>query len=181
MSMGWMDHMRDAVYLALCAAFSMDPEADASLSRFAPAYYENATNPQATRDTNICYYALSEEETPGTDYIQVQYCGPGARIKKTIPVMALLTFYGPNADDDAETFWSMVQFDAGAISPRGVLRSKNVVLNGTPGRPVAVYESEGTYHRRRCDVRLRLAYLETKDQAIGLVEVPPEITTVTNI
>ena len=178
--MAWMDHMRDAVYQALCAAFGKDPEAEESLARFVPAYYEKATNPQAMRDTDICYYALSEEQTPGTDFIQIRYRSDGAKIVKTIPVSALLTFYGPNADNDSEAFWSMIQFDSGAISPRAILRGKNVVLDGEPGRPVAVFESEGTYNRRRCDVRLRLAYLEITDKPVGLVEKPPEITTVTN-
>lgn len=182
--MGWMENVRTAVYKALCATFGVDPALTTSAARFIPAYVENATNPQAMRNANVCYYAISEERSEGTDYVQISYKKPSTQGKavltRTIPISVLLTFYGPNADNDAETFWSMFQWDSGAVSPRAVLRGEKIVPIGKPDMPVSLFEVEGTYHRRRCDVRLRLAYLYVTEHDASLVEQPPEITTVVN-
>ena len=177
--MGWFQDVSDAVYLALCAVFGINPESPASLKRFVPAYIENATNIQAPRNMDICYFAISEVQDSGFDYIQLNDITvggiPEVRMKRTIPVSVLLTFYGSNADDDAEKFWSDFQWDSGSNSARAVLRKRNIAPIGKPERPVSLFETEGTYHRRRCDVRLGLAYLYITDGHSGYVDSPPEI------
>ncbi len=183
--MGWFKTVSDAVYTALCAAFDVQPNSAAGLARFIPAYTENATTPQAPRDKDLCYFALSEMQDTDYDYQRVEYSVkngvPIATLKKSIPVNALLTFYGPNADDDAEKFWSMFLWDSGPDSPRAILRKKNIVPNGTPKRPISLFETEGTFHRRRCDVNLTLLYLEITEfsNKTQYVEEPPEIAETT--
>jgi len=179
--MAWFQTVSDAVALMLCAVFKLDPAGSDAASRFIPAYLEDATTPQAPRNKNVTYYALSEAPGTGFDYIQAK-TGVGAKgartvVTKTVPVSVLLTFYGSNADDDAEHFWSQFQWDSGSGSPRAILREKNIVPIGLPDRPVSMFEVEGTFHRRRCDVRLSLAYLENTENAVGIVEQTPEVET----
>ena len=177
--MGWYKEVTKAVYLALCAVFDMEPNDTESMKRFVPAYISNATNAQAPRNMDICYFALSEMQESGFDYIQLNNIVvngvPKTRITKTIPVSVLLTFYGDNADDDAENFWSEFQWDSGSGSARAILRKLNIAPIGKPDRPVALFETEGTFHRRRCDVRLYLSYLYVKDRVEQYVDKVPDI------
>ena len=183
--MSWFQKVSDAVAKMLCACFNLDPASLEAANRFIPAYQESMTNPQAPRNKNVVYYALSEAQDVGFDYVQTSTKAVGNTnktiIKKTIPVNVLLSFYGSNADDDAELFWSMFQWDSGAESPRAILRGEKIVPIGLPGRPIAVFEVEGTFHRRRCDVRLNLAYLDVTEHSVSVVTEPPEIESVTQV
>lgn len=178
--MGWFQTVSDAVAQMLCACFGLDPESEEAAYRFIPAYVEDATTPQLPRTSNAVFYALSEEQGTDLDYItQKTYYSKGVAvtaITKTIPISCMLTFYGSNADDDAEEFWSRFQLDTGYGSPRSILRREKIVPIGVPERPVSVFEVEGTFHRRRCDVRLSLAYLETTEYQGSAVAGPPDIT-----
>lgn len=181
----WMNHVRDAVYLSLCAVFNLSPESGEALARFVPAYIEDATNTQAPRKTNICYYALSALQGTEYDYVQIYHeldkNYPKTFTQKTVPINCLITFYGKDADDDAEYFWSQIQVDRGKNSARSILRRMNIVLRGTrPERPVSLYEVEGTYQRRRCDVRLELAYLMTESERFEPIAALPEFDIYSN-
>lgn len=175
----WFKPVSDAVYLALCAAFSLDPASDEGLARFVPAYRENVTTPQAPRNANVCYFAISLRQNTEYDYVEQSYAvengSPKAIISRPIPVSVLLTFYGPKADDDSDFFWSSVQWDSGPDSARVTLRKNGVVLDGKPERPVSLWETEGTYNRRRCDVRMNLLCKAVSKYDTSLVEEPPEI------
>ncbi len=179
----WKKHVSDAVYLALCATFQLDPSSDEALARFIPAYIKDVTTPQAPRNANVCYFSISLMQGTEYDFIETSYSVknnlPVATLKKPIPISVLLTFYGEDADDDAEQFWSLFQFDSGPSSARAVLREKNIAPSGKPERPVDVWEVEGTHNRRRSDVRVNLLYKSVTEYSTGLVETPPEITTVT--
>ena len=183
--MAWFEKTSVAVAKALCACFNLDPESQEAITRFVPAYLENDTTPQAPRNKNVVYYALSEMQGTGYDYIQHNTKLVDGQvittITKTIPISCLLTFYGNNADDDAELFWSMFQWDSGADSPRAVLRSEKIVPIGLPERPVSLFEVEGTFHRRRCDVRLNLAYLDVSVHQVSAVTEPPEIEPINQV
>ena len=177
--MGWIETVRTGIYKALCAAFELDPDG-AGLKRFVPAYVENTVTPQAPRNVNVTYYSV--EAYPGDSTLEyqmeTQIDDDGlakTRIQKSIPASVLITFYGPDADNDAEKFWTMFRWDRGKGSPRSVLRQMGIVPIGYPGRPVPVYEEEGTYQRRRSDVRVNLAYLETSEHESSQVDVAPEI------
>ena len=182
--MDWKDHVSNAVYLALCKVFGLSPDSDEAMARFIPAYLEDATNTQAPRKTNVVYYALSLMTDTNYDYVQVSHelanNTPKAFVQKTIPVSALLTFYGKDADNDAEMFWSHFQVDEGKGSARSALRKVNVVPIGKPSRPTIIYEVEGTYQRRRLDVRLNLAYFQTSTSDYGWINTPPAIDIKTN-
>ena len=181
--MGWYSVVKDNIYLALCAAFRMDPDSTEALKKFVPAYVEDTITPQAPRNLDVCYFSIERSTgDTGLDYIQLVQAtnvqGQAVtQIKKTIPASVLITFYGPNADDEAEEFWSVFQWDSGVNSPRAILRGSNIVPIGTPARPVSLYEVEGTYQRRRCDVRVNLAYLEIKEYESSEVDTMPEITS----
>ena len=56
-----------------------------------------------------------------------------------------------------------------------ILRQMGIVPIGSPDRPVSVYEVEGTYQRRRMDVRVNLAYYESEDHESSHVDVAPEV------
>ena len=181
MRMGWFETVQDGIYMALCAAFRIDPDSVEGAARFVPAYLPNATTPQARRDANVCYYAVSEEQGTQSDYTMLSVENSRVTVKKTIPASVLLTFYGPDADSDAESFWSAIQVDTGHGSPRAILRSMRIVLDGWPGRPVSIFETEGTYHRRRCDVRVDLLYLEYQDLGeAGTIVNAPVLTLINN-
>ena len=178
--MGWYDSVRDGIYEALCASFGLDPDATTSLDRFVPAYVEDTETPEAPRNVNLCYYSIESYSGDSTlDYImhkQILKNGQTkTQITKSVPCSVLVTFYGPDADNDAEYFWSMFQWDNGVNSPRAVLRKRNIVPIGKPARPVSLYEVEGTYQRRRSDVRVNLAYLDITDHDSSVVNTPPEI------
>ena len=183
--MAWFETVSPAIARMLCACFNLDPESQEAASRFIPAYVENMTTPQAPRNKNVTYYALSEMQGTNYDYIQLSTREVNGQtktaIKKTIPITCLLTFYGSNADNDAETFWSMFQWDSGAESPRAILRSAKIVPIGLPERPLADFEVEGTFHRRRCDVRLNLAFLDISEYQSSAVTEPPEIEPITQV
>ena len=180
--MAWFQAVSDAIARMLCACFNLDPESQEAANRFIPAYIEDMTTPQAPRNQNVVYYALSEMQGSGFDYIQHRMDVVDGQtrtvIAKTIPINCLLTFYGSKADDDAELFWSMFQWDSGAESPRAILRSQRIVPIGMPGRPASLFEVEGTFHRRRCDVQLNLAFLDISAHASPAVDEPPKIDTV---
>ena len=177
--MGWYNTVSDAVAHMLCACFNCDPESPEAASRFIPAYLENSTTPQAPRNKDVVYYALSETQIDSYNYIQLRTRATNGQtkttIKKTVPIQCLLTFYGSNADNDAELFWSQFQWDSGADSPRAILRKKNIVPIGLPERPVSLFEVEGTFHRRRCDVRVSLAYFDVSEHVASAITEPPEI------
>lgn len=178
--MAWFQTVSNAVYTAACRAFNLDPESQQGYARFVPAYLPNATTPQANRDADVCYYAVSERQGTAWDYTMQNIDSGKLTVKKTIPVTVLFTFYGPNADDDAEHFWSALQIDTGYGSPRKVLRDANIALDGTPERPVSLFEIEGTYHRRRSDVRVNLSYLDTMTKNVSTVESGPDIVVQQN-
>lgn len=183
--MDWFQKVSYAVARMLCACFNLDPESPEAAARFIPAYLESDTTPQAPRNKNVVYYALSEMQGSGLDYIQhktlVKEGQTVTVIQKTIPIACTLTFYGPNADNDSELFWSMFQWDSGAESPRAILRSEKIVPIGLPERPVPLFEVEGTFHRRRCDVRLNLAFLDISEYQSSAVTEPPEIEPITQV
>ena len=105
--MGWRKTVGDGVYYALCAAFNYNPETD-GLKKFIPAYIENTITPQAPRDVDVCYYDVRQYEgqDSGLNYIMqnqaVKNGQPKTKITKSIPATVLITFYGPNADDESE-------------------------------------------------------------------------------
>jgi len=178
--MGWYETVRDGIYEALCASFGLDPESREGLDRFVPAYVEDTMTPQAPRNVNVCYFNVETPQGGGDqDYImQKQIKSNGitkTQITKTVHASVLCTFYGPSADDDAERFWSMFQWDNGVNSPRAILRSKRIAPIGTPARPISLYEVEGTYQRRRSDVRVNLAYLDISEHISSEVDSPPVI------
>ena len=182
--MGWIEHVRESLHRALSAALDLDPESTEALKRIIPAYIENATNTQAPRNVDLCYYAVSPDPGTDLDYIQtstkIENGSPVGVLKKSIPADVILTFYGPHADDDSEKVWSALQWDYGAGSPRAVLRARKIVLRGKPQRPEGLYETEGTYQRRRCDIRLEIVYLEETARPVPTVDVPPAVTVVRN-
>ena len=175
MAENWFDVVRDGAYDALCAAFRVDPDAEESMARFVPAYLEDATTPQAPRDFDVCYFAVTERQGATSDYVTQQVENSMLKLKTTVPANVLFTFYGPNADRDAEQFWKILPVDFGYDSPRAVLRRSRIVLDGMPSRPVSIFEVEGTFHRRRCDVSVDVAYLDIFEMEIPTVEVAPEI------
>ena len=178
--MGWYEAVRDGIYDALCAAFGYNPDSAEALARFVPAYVENTETPQAPRNVDLCYFSVETYQGDSTlNYIMHRQIVSGGQtktqIEKSVPCSVLVTFYGPNADDDAESFWSLFQWDNGANSPRAILRKARIVPIGTPDRPVSLYEVEGTYQRRRSDVRVNLAYLDISVHSSSEVTAPPEI------
>lgn len=174
--MGWYETISEGVFLMLCAAFELDPDSNDAAERFAPAYLENAVTPQARRDHDVCYYAVSEAQNlTNYDYQMQTTRNSITTLKETIPASVLLTFYGPTADNDAEKFRTMFQWDSGADSPRAVLRKMRIVPIGTPSRLTSFDEHEGTYKRRRADVRVDLAYLNIEQHEVATVTEPPEI------
>lgn len=190
--MAWFRHVSDAVYDAVAAALGLDPEQQSTLDRIVPAYVPGITTPQYNSDDDVVFYALSEETTQESSYVAVRGKSEtltdqhGAEqtvhklaVTKIIPVSLLLTFYGPNSDDDSEKVWARLMVDNGAGSPRSILRANNIVLNyglgRMPPRPVSVPELEGTLWRRRCDLRLSMSYLCTDELGMTPVEHVPEI------
>jgi len=179
--MGWYETVCDAVFDALCAAFGMNPETNAALERFIQAYLPNSARPQAARTTDLCYYSVSEDNTDTAyGYQMIQYEDSKATIKETIPFSVQLVFYGPNADNDAHKFWRLFQFDSGYDSPRSVLRRARIVPNGAVPRPTSLFETEGAYQRRRCDIRLSLAYLDIETRTIATISKAPDLNVSTN-
>lgn len=177
--MGWRQEIANGIFYACCAAFNLNPEAQEGLSRFVPAYTENEITPQAPRDVDVCYFSIGQYQGESNlDYIMLKQANVNGqtktRITKTVPCSVLLTFYGPNADDDSEFFWSAFQWDNGVNSPRSILRKRKIVPIGKPDRPVSLYEVEGTYQRRRCDVRVNLAYLDVGEKNSSYIDTVPD-------
>lgn len=178
--MDWREEVSKGIYLALCAALGYNPNGN-GLKKFVPAYTNNTITPQAPRDVDVCYYDVRafEGQDSGFDYIMLekslQNGIPKTKIVKTVPVTVLLTFYGPKADSESEEFWSMFQWDNGKESPRAILRRKRIVPIGKPDRPVSLYEVEGTYQRRRCDVRVNLAFLDVGEKQSSHIDTVPDI------
>ena len=178
--MGWYETAADAVYKALCAAFLVNPESQEGMKRFVPAYLPNATTPQADRNVNVCYYDIKPADDPGFKYESVIYAPKNApqvkaSVRRNMPITILITFYGPNADNDSEKFWAMCQADIDYRSPRSIMRKSHIVFNGRPDFPVGLDEIEGTYIRRRCDVRLNLVLRDINDIVYEPVEHAPDM------
>ena len=120
-------------------------------------------------------------QTIETAYAKSTEADAVAKITRNIPVTVLCTFYGPNADDDSEHFWALCQTDVDNTSPRTVLRRKKIVLDGKPEFPVGVDQVEGTFIRRRCDVRLNLVLYDVHAIPYGTVEHVPETETAAQV
>ena len=179
--MGWFEAIRDGIYCALCAAFGYDPDSQDALDKFVPAYEENTMTPQAPRNVDVCYYAVSPfQGDSGFNYIMLNQKSRDGQVKteieKTVPANVLVTFYGPKADDEAEAFWSLFQWDNGVNSPRAILRKKHIVPIGMPARPISLYEIEGTMKRRRSDVQVDLAYYEVAEKQSSYITEVPEVS-----
>lgn len=175
--MAWYERTQNAVYDSLCAVFGLDPDSSAAEKRFIPAYTEGMTVPQADSNMNVCYYAVAEDDTTrNLDYVMVGHARKQITIRKSVPVRVILTFYGPNADDDAELFWSNLLIDTGKLSPQAILSQNSIALNGQPARPHSLPELEGAIWRRRCDVILSLAVYDEQTQASSYVDTPPDVT-----
>lgn len=180
--MAWRQRVSDAMYQTLCRSFQIDPTSEEGMKRFVPAYIYEATTPIADRNMNVCYYDIRPGNEEGFRYIETTYApksGTGAKatIEKNIPITILLTFYGPNADDDSEYFWGLCQADLDYKSPRAYLRKLGIVFSGKPEFPVGLDQVEGTYLRRRCDVRLNLVLYDAHLLPYETVEHVPDITT----
>ena len=177
----WFRHVSDAVYDALSAAMGLDPEVQSTLDRIVPAYVPGVTTPQYNSDDNVLFFALSEENPANSSYVTVRNDASSLHVTEVIPVSLLLTFYGPNADNDAAMVRRRLLIDTGAGSPRSLLRAQKIVFNYGLGRmppvPSSVPELEGTLWRRRCDLRLSLSYLCTESLDVVPVEQVPEIKT----
>ena len=177
--MGWFEHVSDAVYDAVAAAMGLDPGLQSTVDRIVPAYVPGVTTPQYNSNDNVIFYDLSEESAPEAGWVSIRNEENALNITKVIPVSLLLTFYGPDADDDAEKVWSRLLVDQGAGSPRAILRSNHIVFNyglgRMPPRPVSMPELEGTLWRRRCDLRLSMSYLCTDELETTTVEKVPEV------
>lgn len=177
--MSWFRHVSDAVYDAVAAAMGLDPEAQSTLDRIVPAYVPGVTTPQYNSNDNVIFFALSEDTLAPDNYLSIKGETESLTVTKVVPVSLLLTFYGPDADDDSERCWSRLMVDHGAGSPRSILRANKIVFNYGPGRmpprPVSAPELEGTLWRRRCDLRLSLSYLCTESLGMTPVENVPEI------
>lgn len=177
--MAWFQNVSNAIYDALCSTFGVDPSDSSSLNRFVPAFTNGITTPQYNIDDNVCFYSVAEQQGTGMDYTEVKNGTNEVIITKTIPVTVLLAFYGPNADDDAEYFWSNFMIDTGKGSPRSLLRQQNIVPVGkAPQRPVALPEIEGSLWRRRCDVRVNLSYLDVQRKVVQTITDAPEVNIV---
>ena len=178
--MGWYEAVGAGIYEALCAAFDLDPDG-AGLKRFVPAYIEDVVTPQAPRNIDVTYYNVEKfTGNSGLNYQQARQITKNGltktQLEKSVPASVLITFYGPNADDDSEKFWSMFLWDGGKGSPRAILRKHGIVPIGKElDRPQPIFEVEGTYQRRRSDLRINLAYLETTEHESSEVTTPPEV------
>ena len=178
--MAWRKHVSDAVYLAVASAMGLDPDNQSTIDRIVPAYVSTeVTTPQYNVNDNVVFFDPQLESAPEAGWVTVRGEDGKIAVTKTIPVSLLLTFYGPDADDDSEQVWSRLMVDYGAGSPRAILRANNIVFNyglgRMPPRPVQAPELEGTLWRRRCDLRLSLSYLCTDEVGMNPVEEVPEI------
>lgn len=170
--MAWLDTANAAVFRALCAVFALDPDGSEAASRFRCAYTGTAvTHPQADRERDVCYYTVTETSDPALahtrrDYALDEQGRMTVRIHKVLPLSCLLTFYGPNADEDAEACWSGLFADYGHGSPPDVLRQSGLSLVSWPDRPLSLPELQGSLWRRRCDLRvgLRMRTVQTVRQ-----------------
>lgn len=174
--MNWMLKASDAVFDSLCALFGVDPESDASFFRFRDANSDETTFPQANRTDNVCYYTLSNEASQSNAWTQQKVVGDELHVTSNIPLTCLFTFYGPNADIDAERLWSLIGVDSGYGCPRSILRQAGIVLVPSDTERVVVSpELEGSLWRRRCDVRVRMSMRQEEVIRVGTVTHVPDI------
>lgn len=178
--MSWLRRAETAMLQACAASLGIAPGSREFNQRFRVSYPDQVTTPQAGLDRSVCYLTISEVTDQMTHYVQGRYGRNsdgvfGLMQEKTIPLQCLLTFYGKNADEDAENLWSRIMTDVGAGSPRDILRSAHMVPVGFPDRPVSLPELEGSLWRRRCDVRMRMNMLVTDFIPAHAIEHAPEI------
>lgn len=170
--MTWLKKADKAVFEALCACFGLDPASSAAGKRFRAAYLEEATSPQSGRKDNLCYYALSESPNSSLDALFSRYEDNAVTVRKVVPIQCLFTFYGPDADEDAEKVWSRLFIDLGQGCPRSILRQAGMVPLPRPSHPNAAPELEGSLWRRRTDLTVYFSMLEEETIAVPQVEQP---------
>ena len=93
-------------------------------------------------------------------------------VRKVVPIQCLFTFYGPDADEDAEKVWSRLFIDLGQGCPRSILRQAGMVPLPRPSHPNAAPELEGSLWRRRTDLTVYFSMLEEETIAVPQVEQP---------
>ena len=172
--------IRDAVRIALCACFGLQPDSDEALAFIRRSYEEPEVIPQPARTTDVIYWDVSTDY--GSDPVSYgsavsQAAGSGfPSVERFLPCQLVVVCYGPSCAAHAEQIRSLIYVD-GANQPRSILRKAGIYPVPDPAPVELLYEPEGSLWRRRADVRIpfRTVCSVTSPAAVRTIQTAPVI------
>ena len=176
-----VDHIKaaeTAVAFAVCAVFDLDPNASSSADFVRFSYRGDGASPLPSRTKDLCYITVTQNDQPV--FFSTNTENNVMTIRKTIPLSALVTFYGPACRANAEYFRTRLLAAPEYGSPRQVLSAHGIVPVIPIGMPVFAPEVEDANWRLRCDVRFSARQLVTETLNVTTVSQTPDVDTVIN-
>ena len=172
----WKELALEGVAKALCAVFEVEWESDAALALIRKAYQTDSVAPEAERNENVIYISIQQVQDTPTSWASTSYGTDGkATLQKTLPLTAMLTFYGQDCEEMAEYARTRLLADTGYDSPRSILRRYKMVPVLPFLAPIPAYEPDDAMWRLRADLRIRLNLLHEDVYDFEPVEEIPEI------
>ena len=174
--LNWQEPVEKAMWRVICSVFGLDPLSEEAASLIRYAGRDDGTDVRPPRNTDVIYITVSQEQDVGsTSWISTRYESGRAHTMRTIPLLCLLTCYGPTSDLYADALWAGVWADTGPGSPRDILRINNLTPVPPLQRPVSVPEQEDGNWRKRSDVRVRLNLHMESDTGFQPIVAAPDV------
>jgi hypothetical protein len=155
--------MNETIYKALCACLGLAPSSEQALGMIRQAYTEPENSPQAARNADVVYWAISPEQDTNPASYNETAAGSGSHkptVHRFLAYQLLVVCYGPGCEANARKIRSFLYID-GANLPRGILRKAGIYPVPEPQAVQVMYEPEGALWRRRADVVISLRIRET--------------------
>ena len=173
--------MNDAIYLALCACFGLNPSSPEASVLIRSAYQEPENAPRPPGNADVIYYSVAPDpvaaEAPPV-YIpeDASQASHAAAVFSFSAWTLQVVCYGPHALSNARKIRAFLFMD-GPGFPRAILRKAGIRPVPAPPEPILLHEPEGSLWRERADltIRLRMEEKETHPVRRGAVTVAPAV------
>lgn len=171
----WLTSCEVGVALALCSVFGLDPESKDAIDFIRYTRHSGQNNAEGNYDQDMAYITVDPVDDPASGWTWNEYDNGRLRQGKTISLNVTVTFYGAHATELAEQAWSGLMVDAGAGTPRFILRDRCLVIVPRTPRPVSLPEVLGGVRRDRSDLRIRMNLLKVDEYVFEPITEVPDV------
>lgn len=172
--MSWLTEAEYAIATAVCWCAGLDPSTRKAADFVRYTYRDDGTSPQPPRTKNVCYITTSITGSPGLAD-PIKKTDTTTWYSKTIPLEVLLTYYGPDAVENAEAARTGMVVQLGYDSPLSIFKRANLALVFPIQPTVYAPEIEDGNWRKRCDLRLNMVLTQIVEYRRPDIELPLDI------